>query len=314
MEDYPRTSDELEKRFGTDKACRAYLFNLRWPEGFICPHCGCNKSWEMKNGFFWCAGCNRRTSVSSGTIFEGTHKPLSMWFRVIWLVCSQKYGASAKGLQRMLGIGSYKTAWMWLHKLRRAMVRPGRDRLSGIIEVDETYIGGEKQGGKRGRGAPGKSLVVIAVQKKGRKLGRIRLQRVPDASAISLEKAVTDAAEPGSEIITDGWNGYNQLKEIGYEHLVIRKDASVGDNLLPACNLITSLLKRWLDGTLQGAVSHEHLDYYLDEYTFRFNRRTSQYRGKLFYRLLQHAVVTEATIYDSIKKGVRGRKKTQHKI
>ena len=195
-----------------------------------------------------------------------------------------------------------------MHKLRRAMVRQGRDRLSGIIEVDETFIGGEKHGGKRGRGASGKALVLIAAQKDGKRLGRIRLRRIPNASAESLELAVKEAIEPGSIVRTDGWGGYNDLSRIGYEHQVVRKDAVVGENLLPACNLVASLLKRWLGGTLQGAVSHEHLEYYLDEYTFRFNRRTSRYRGKLFYRLLQQAVITDVVTYDSIKLGVRGPK------
>ena len=236
------------------------------------------------------------------------------WFRVIWLVTSQKYGASAKGLQRILGIGSYETAWTWLHKLRRAMVRSGRDKLSGVIEVDETFVGGEKHGGKRGRGARGKSLVLIMAQRERKKFGRIRLKRIPNASAQTLEKAIQGAIEPGSLIKTDAWRGYNRIYKLEYKHEVIRTDESVGENLLPGCNLVASLMKRWLDGTLQGAVAHEHLDYYLDEYTFRFNRRTSKYRGKLFYRLLQQAVITEVVTYDEIKKGIRGRKPKNHNL
>lgn len=174
------------------------------------------------------------------------------------------------------------------------MIRQGRDRLSGIIEVDETFIGGEKHGGKRGRGAEGKTLVVIAAQKDGKKLGRIRLMQVTNASAANLECAVLEAIEHGSIVRTDGWEGYSQLFKLGYKHEVIRKNAVVGENLLPACNLVASLLKRWLGGTLQGAVSHVHSPYYLDEYTFSFNRRTSRHRGKLFYRLLQQAVITNA--------------------
>jgi transposase-like protein len=215
-----------------------------------------------------------------------------MWLRVIWWVTSQKNGASAKGLQRILGLGSYETAWTWLHKLRRAMVRPGRDRLAGTIEVDESYIGGEKPE-KRGRGAEGKAVVVVASQMDGTRIGRIRLRRVADASAASLEAAVQEAVELGSVIRTDGWSGYHKLDPRGYAHEVVRKESEVGDNLLPCCNRVASLLKRWLLGTHQGGVSHAHLDYYLDEYTFRFNRRTSRDRGKLFYRLLQHAVVAE---------------------
>ena len=187
------------------------------------------------------------------------------------------------------------------------MVRPGRDRLSGIIEVDETYVGGEKPG-KRGRGAEGKALVLISAQEDGNRIGRIRLQRVPDASGNSLEGAVRQAVEPGSVVRTDGWIGYNGLNSLGYVHEVIRRDASVGEDLLPLCHSVASLLKRWLIGTHQGGISHEHLDYYLDEYTFRFNRRTSRYRGKLFYRLLQQAVATDPSPYKQMILNVRGRK------
>lgn len=308
MEDYPKTLHELENRFHTDDACRAYLYSLRWPNGFVCPRCGHTKAWKMSTDLYWCASCSYKASVTAGTIFERTRKPLTVWFRVIWWITSQKYGASAKGLQRMIGLGSYETAWTWLHKLRRAMVRQGRDRLSGSIEVDEIFIGGEKHGGKRGRGASGKALVLIAAQKDGSRLGRIRLRHIPNASAEHLEVAVKESIEPGTIVRTDGWGGYNHLADLGYEHQVIRENAAIGENLLPACNLVASLLKRWLGGTLQGAVSHQHLEYYLDEYTFRFNRRTSRHRGKLFYRLVQQAVTTDVTTYNSIKRDVRGKK------
>lgn len=237
-----------------------------------------------------------QTSLFAGTIFQDTKKPLQLWFNAIWHITNQKYGANALGLQRILGLGSYRTAWTWLHKLRRAMIRPGRDRLMGIIEVDETFIGG-KRSAKRGRGAEGKELVVIAAQKDGQKLGRIRLQRIPDASGNSLEDAVKNHIEPGSIVQTDGWQGYNGIGKLGYTHEVIREEAEVGDNLLPKAHLVASLLKRWLMGTYQGAVRPIHLDYYLDEYTFRFNRRTSRSRGKLFYRLVQQvAAVSPITI------------------
>lgn len=244
-----------------------------------------------------------RLRFFSGTIFQDTKKPLQHWFNAIWHITSQKYGANALGLQRILGLGSYRTSWAWLHKLRRAMVRPGRDRLSGVIEVDETFIGGEKSG-KRGRGAAGKELVVIVAQKDGRKLGRIRLQRVPDASETSLEDAIQNHIEPGSIVQTDGWQGYNGIDKLGYIHEVIRQESDIGDNLLPKVHLVASLLKRWLLGTYQGAVRPIHLDYYLDEYTFRFNRRTSRSRGKLFYRLLQQA----AEIGPVTIKEIHGRK------
>jgi len=303
MEDYPKNLLELEQRFSTEEACRAYLYELRWPDGFRCPRCSHGKGWHSSDGLIRCSSCDYKTSVIAGTIFEGTRKPLVLWFRAIWWVTSQKNGASASGVQRVLGPGSYETAWAWLHKLPRAMVRPGRDRLSGTVEVDETYIGGEKPG-KRCRGAEGKALVVIAAQEDGKRMGRIRLQRVKDASARSLGSAVAQAVEPGSMVRIDDWSGYNGLKHLGYVHEIVRKDAYVGDNLLPLCNRVAALVKRWLVGTHQGAVSHEHLDYYLDEYNFRFNRRTSRSRGKLFYRLLQQAVATEPRAYHALFRGV----------
>jgi transposase-like protein len=247
------------------------------------------------------------TSVIAGTIFEGTRKPLVLWFRAIWAVTSQKTGASAKGVQRILGLGSYETAWTWLQKMRHAMVRPGRDRLAGKIEVDETYIGAQKSG-KRGRGAQGKVLVMIVAQLEGDQIGRIRLQRLSDASGECLGAAILQMVEPGSVVRTDGWVGYNGLRSLGYRHKTIRPNAEVGKNLLSHCHRIASLLKRWLMGTYQGAVSHEHLDYYLDEFTFRFNRRTSQYRGKIFYRLLQQAVATDPVRYSQIIQHSRGPK------
>lgn len=309
MDAYPDTQKELEERFSTEEACREYLEQLRWPDGFVCPCCGMNKAWKLNSGLFNCSGCGKQTSVTAGTIFERTRKPLVLWFRVIWWVSSQKNGASALGLQRSLGIGTYKTAWTWLHKLRRAMVRPGQDRLSGTIQVDETYVGGKKRG-KRGRGAEGKVLVLILVEKQGRKAGRIRLRCIEDASAKTLSAAVKENVDKGSHIETDGWSGYNELSNIGFDHEKLRPEGVVGEDLLPLCHRQAALLKRWLLGTHQGAVSHSHLDYYLDEYTFRFNRRTSRHRGLLFYRLLQNAVKITPTPYKKIKLGVRGKKQS----
>ena len=312
MWEYPKNLAELESELRTEKACVQYLYRLRWPDGFVCPRCGGTKSWFTSRGLCKCANCSYQVSAKTGTIFQRSRLPLSIWFRAIWWVTSTKNGTSAKSLQRILGLGSYETAWTCLHKLRRAMVRPGRDRLAGAVEVDETYIGGERPG-KRGRGAEGKALVLIAAQMDVKRIGRIRLRRVEDASAASLEPAVLEAVEVGSLVRTDGWNGYNSLDHLGYVHDIARKKADVGKNLLPCCNRVASLLKRWLMGTHQGAVSHEHLDYYLDEYTFRFNRRTSRSRGKLFHRLLQHAVVIEPVPYSALIKHARG-PKPKHNI
>lgn len=289
MEDYPRTQMQFERQFPNDEACRIYLEQMRWPKGFVCPKCGETKTWRTKHGLLLCRSCRHQASVTKGTIFEHSHLPLTLWFRTMWFVTNQKTGASAMSIQRVLGLGGYLTAWTWLHKLRRAMVRPGRDQLSGTVEVDETYIGGKKPG-KRGRGAEGKALVVISVQLVKNVIGRIRLAHVPDASADSLEPAVRMAAATGSKVRTDGWIGYNGLSKLGYKHKIVRSSGTVGEDLLPYCHRIASLLKRWLLGTHQGAVSHKHLSYYLDEFTFRFNRRASASRGKLFYRLVQQAV------------------------
>ena len=217
---------------------------------------------------------------------------MRLWFRAVWQVVTQKHGISALGLQQILGLKRYETTWILLHKLRTAMVRPGRDRLLGTAEVDETYIGG-KHPGKRGRGAEGKTLVVIAVEDKGNRLGRIRLHKVKNASAQSLIPAIKESVEPNSEVRTDGWSGYIGLPSAGYYHNVTRSSADVGENLLPLANRVAALLKRWLQGTHQGSPRSSHLDYYLDEFVFRFNRRTSRWRGKLFYRLIQQAVNIE---------------------
>lgn len=305
MEEYPKNLTELEKQFSSEWACVQYLYQLRWPEGFVCPRCTGTKGWLTNRSLCKCAGCGYQVSVKAGTIFERSRLPLSMWFRAIWWVTSQKNGVSAKGLQEILGLGSYETAWTWLHKLRRAMVRPGRDRLAGTIELDEIYIGGEKHG-KRGRGAEGKALVLVAAQEDGKRIGRIRLQRIRNASGASLDPAVQEAVEPGSVVRTDRWKGYSNLENLGYVREIVRKDADVGDNLLPRCNLVASLLKRWLVGTHQGAASFQHLEYYLDEYTFRFNRRTSRSRGKLFHRLVQQAVQTDPAPYSALVKHARG--------
>lgn len=298
---------EFEQQFASEEACREYLFQLRWPNGFRCPRCQNQKAWKTSEGLYYCINCKHKTSVTAGTIFQDTSKPLKVWFRAMWYVTNQKHGVSALGLQRMLGLGSYRTAWSWLHKLRRAMVRPGRDRLSGIIEVDEAYIGGPEPG-RRGRGAAGKALVVIAAQKDGKRIGRIRLKRVADASAKNLNEAVKYSVETSSTVCTDDWNGYNQLQKLGYSHEVIHKTSGVGKNLLPSANIVISLLKRWLLGIHQGAVKMSHLDYYLDEFTFRFNRRTSRSRGKLFYRLVRQAAEVEPLLINNISTGRSGNK------
>lgn len=298
--DYPHTLMELERRFATEDACRQYLFQLRWPEGFSCPRCGAKEAWAMQQGRWLCAGCRYQASVTVGTIFQDSHLPLTTWFRALWYVTTQKSGGSALGLQRVLGLGSYKTAWALLHKLRRAMVRPGRDRLRGVVEVDETYWGSEETG-VVGRRTDAKALIIVAAEADGAGIGRVRLRRIPDLAKATLHGFIAQAIEPGSTVQTDGLNAYRGLEGYGHDRRIQRKQPA-GEHLLPRVHRVVSLLKRWLLGTHQGAVRHAHLDYYLDEFTFRFNRRTSASRGKLFYRLAQQAVQVQPVPFVSLSK------------
>jgi transposase-like protein len=307
MEDYPQTVLELDERFATEEACRDYLVSLRWPNGFVCPRCGNSEAWPASRARLICSSCRYQASITAGTIFQDTRRPLRMWFEAIWHVTSEKNGASAVSLQQVLGLGSYVTAWTWMHKLRRAMVRPGRDQLRGRVEVDETYIGGEyASDGKRGASLAHKALVMIAAEKDGRGIGRIRMARVADRTKLSLHAFVQQVVEPGSVVHTDGLLAYGGLNLLGYGHersVLQGQEEDAGVRLLPRVHRVASLLKRWLLGTHQGAVRFKHLDYYLDEFTFRFNRRKSASRGKLFYRLLQQAVEIPPAPYNSIVGG-----------
>jgi hypothetical protein len=249
-----------------------------------------------------CSVCGHQASVTAGTIFQDTHKPLRLWLQAIWLVTSQKQGASALTVQQVLGLGSYRTAWAWLHKLRYAMVRPDRDQLEGAVEVDETWIGGAEQG-VFGRQTNSKALVAIAVEERGRGLGRVRMKHIADGSAASLENFVKRSVVPGSVVHTDGHLGHWDLRSCGYDHrpTTLRgRGRTAATELLPRVHLVVSLLKRWLLGTHQGATSVEHLDYYPDEFTFRFNRRRSRHRGLLFRRLLENALNIGPLPYEQI--------------
>lgn len=264
----------------------------------------------MDRGLLLCKECRHQSSVTAGTIFQGTRKPLRSWFHAAWWITTQKYGANALGLQRVLGLRSYQTAWTWAHKLRRAMVRPGRDRLSGIIEVDEMYVGGQ-EADVWGRETQRKAIVAVAAQVNEGKLGRIRLRCIADVKGPTLISFVKDVIEPGSLVQTDGWRGYHSLPKHGFRHQATSLSASPDPAhvVMPHVHRVASLLKRWLLGTYQGSVSRAHLDYYLDEFTFRFNRRTSRARGMLFYRLISQAVQTDHTptqsLYLGVGRGVR---------
>ena len=294
MEDYPRNLKEFDVRFRTEEACREYLFQLRWPDGFRCPQCGCREYTPVKKVLLRCSECRHQASVTAGTIFQDTRTPLRVWFQIMWWVTTQKNGASTLGLQRVLGLQRYETAWTIMHKLRRAMVRPGRDLLTGRVEVDECYIGGPEED-LRGRLNLEKRLVIVAAQEDGPGIGRVRMRQIVDASAESLMPFVQESVTPGSVIHTDGWLGYSPLERNGYEHVItfLTGKKKTASELMPRVHRVIALLKRWLMGTHQGAVSHKHLDYYLDEFTFRFNRRRSKSRGKLFFRLAQQAVTVD---------------------
>jgi transposase-like protein len=300
--DYPRTFQQMDERFRDDEACREYIRRLRWPKGFVCPHCGVSGvPWTMSDNLLRCRSCHARTSLTAGTIFEGTRKPLRTWFMAMWFVTSQKNGVSALGLQRVLGLGSYETAWTWLHKLRRAMVRPGRDSLSGTVEIDEAYVGGPQKD-KWGREIESKAIVAIAAEERGQGIGRIRLRRIEDVSADSLLPFVRSAVVPGATIHTDGWSGYAGLKAAGYRYKVsvLTARSNPAHEVMPRVHKVASLLKRWLLGTHQGGIQRQHVDYYLDEFTFRFNRRRSNARGLLFHRLVEQAVAVDPAPYRTI--------------
>ena len=297
-EDYPRTQLELERRFSDESGCRTYLAALRWPEGFVCPLCG-GRALALRRELWRCVNCSRETSVTAGTIFQDSKLPLTVWFRAMWHVTSQKSGVSALGLQRVLGLGSYKTAWALLHKLRRAMVRPGRERLGGVVEVDEAYWGGEESG-VRGRQSVDKALIIVAAETDQTGIGRIRLRHIPDTNRATLHGFIQESIESGSTIVTDGLQSYRELEGYVHDRQIQKHQPSDAEHLLPRVHRVISLLKRWLLGTHQGAVAHAYLQDYLNEFTFRFNRRKSASRGKLFYRLAQQAVQVLPVPFDSI--------------
>ena len=302
--DYPANLGEFFDWFQSDDDCWRYLVRLRWPDGFRCPACGGSDAWLTKRNLFVCSECERQTSVLVGTVFEGSRLPLLQWFRAAWLITSRKSGVSATDLQQELGLGSYKTAWTLHHKLRKAMVRPNAPKLSGEIEVDETFVGGPTPGA-RGRGTR-KQIVAVAVEKPTGHVqygyGRCRLRVIRDARRETLEGFITDVCASGSVIYTDGHTAYSRLGELGYTHVISHysSDEEPAHVAMPAVHRVASLLKRWLLGTHQGSVAAQHLDYYLDEFTFRFNRRRSRSRGLLFYRLMQGASQTRRTDYETI--------------
>lgn len=290
--DFPKNLAEFLERFGTEDECAAYLAAQKWPNGFKCHLCGHTEANLLSTrAIYVCYGCRHHHSVTANTAFEGTRKGLKLWFLAIYLMVTSKQGLSAKELQRQLGLGSYQTAWSWLHKLRRCMVDPDRSPLSGMVEVDESFIGGPKEG-KRGRGAAGKVIVACAVERVGFKIGRCRLGVIENCTKKKLKQFVDGTLKLGTTVHTDGWRGYAGLERSGYAHIkgVAEHEGLEAHEMLPAVHRIFSLLKRWLLGTHQGAVSRKHLQHYLWEYEFRFNRRTSHAPTHLFQRLMEGVV------------------------
>ncbi len=297
----PKNQIEFEKMFSTEEQCIDCLREIRFPDGYKCRKCQHKEYWLNTRGIMICKSCKDELSITAGTIFHKSKLPLVTIFRALWWMVAQKNGVSAIGLQRILGIGSYRTAWTWLHKFRRLMVFPGRDKLKGIVEVDETFVGGAKSG-KRGRGAEGKALVVIAIEVMEKGTGRVRMSSISDASKKSLSKFITNNVEVGSTIITDGWKGYSGITKKGYTQKIEEKIKILDENeMLPNVHRSASLLKRWLLGTHQNFAGEKHLPYYLDEYTFRYNRRKSKSRGLLFQRLIEQAVIHVPVEYKLIK-------------
>jgi transposase-like protein len=305
--DLPGDLPSFLERFGSDAQCRDHLFRARWPEGFRCAACGHDRAWALKARVIYeCAACGRQHALLKGTIFEQTKTGLARWFLAIYLVTSSKGGISAMELQRQMGFGSYQTAWTWLHKIRKAMVRPDRPPLTARVEADETYVGGPRPG-RSGRGAGGKIKVAGAVesgrgQARGRRLGRLRLAVVPDVSAQSLEGFLGQNVARRATVTTDGWSGYSGLAAAGYAHEPLNLSATWGDASLrlPAIHLVFGLAKRWLLGTHHGAVSKKHLSAYLDEFVFRFNRRTAKSISHRFARLIEHGVQIAPTPYRAL--------------
>jgi transposase-like protein len=291
--EYPKNQMEFERTFANEDDCVKYLIEVKWPLGYKCSKCSHNEYWALSRKRLKCKKCLAITTITSNTFFDQSNKPLTLWFRAIWWMIAQKNGVSASGLQAILGIGSYKTAWIWLHKLRMLMVFPNRDKLSGKVEIDETFVGGVAEG-KRGRGAENKSLVMVAVEVLPKGTGRVRLELIPSAEGKHLLKFISENVEKGTTVITDGWSGYAQLSENGYEHIKQKQViASNNEEMLPNVHRIAALLKRWLLGTHQNYTSQDRLQKYLDEFSFRYNRRKSNSRGLLFHRIIEQAMIRE---------------------
>lgn len=306
---------EFIDSFATDIECRKYLLSMRWEQGYICAQCGHDEYWANEEiSYCICRKCRHRISLLAGTVMQDSKLPVRVWLVAMWLFATQKDGISAKSLQENLGLRSYRSAWSLLHKLRVAMVRADRDKLSGMVEIDEEYIGGVLEGGKRGRGSENKQLVAVAVQLeripsdnpnrstlRDYRLSKIRAKHISDASKLELHSFIKENIAVGSTLIRDGWAGYSGIDDEGYHSEVTKvSKATSEDEKLPHVHLAISLIKRWILGTYQGNIDESNLQTYLEEFTFRFNRKTSHSRGWLFYRMVQGALSTKPHPYETL--------------
>ncbi len=292
---FPKTATEFEAMFPDDEACRHYLIKVRWGDRPRCGKCDCDEVWELSNGRFECRQCGHQTSVTAGTILHKTRKPLRMWFRAIWEMSVRKNGISAKELQRILGFGSYETAWTWLHKLRRCSRHQGRAPLDEDVVVDESYVGGTTQ--TRGRGT-GKALILIAAEKRG----RTRLEYATGFKESDIIGFIHRNIAPSATVTTDSLQSYTKRALAPRTHIRLnlkQHDLKVEDPL-QQCHRIAGLLKRWLLGTYHGGVSRKHLCSYLDEFSFRFNHRKTRGVGRVAARLVQQAVFVPPVPYNTI--------------
>ncbi len=279
--DFPKTATEFEARFATEEDCRAYWIEARWGGEPACARCNSTRVWTIREGTtFECADCGHQTSLTSGTLLEKTRKPFKMWFRAVFEISTRRTGISAKDLQRIMGFGSYKTAWSWLHKLRAAMVRPDREPLRPFVQADETLVGG--------KGSPHKELVLVAAEANG----RVRLAHADNNDAGTLKSFADSQIASDTHVVTDGLASYNSdsLAERPHQAIVQTKQERRESDALQGCHWTTSLLKRWLLGTHAGAVRPKHLQAYLDEFAFRHNRRKTNGVGRIAARVIEQLV------------------------
>lgn len=287
--EYPKNYQELIKRFSAQQDCIEYIASIRWKDGFVCSACGCKEFWKTERFLWICSKCRVQARVLAGTLFQDTKLSLALWFQMIWWFMGPKNGASALALQQNFGIGSYRTAWKLLGKLRSCAVLPSRSLLSGEVEVDQAFLGGVNS----------KEIIGIAAEKRGKATGRIRLKHLKSEEAVQIQGFIKETVALGSTIISDRHKSYPTIVEKGYAHDPKKKpyfwEEVDGDDerLLPRVGRVSALLKRWYFGTYHGGINMGDLQPYLDEFVFRYNRRTSGSRGLVFHRMIEAAVAAK---------------------